>query len=323
MNQDIFSSTHTAQLLLKDFTSQKLSHAYLITGEVGSGKFTLASAFAQLLLCESPNGNTPCGQCACCTYFESFDSHPNVTILSTENKASISVKDVRDMTDGAYTAPYIGTKKIYIIKNADKMTQQAQNALLKMIEEPPEHAIFFLLASSRYAMLTTVISRCRCIAMTPYNKSALTRILTEKAPELSPDEYKDFINRCQGNPGRLITSLSDDDGIRATVLSSANALIKNDMETLLDSVQSIDSRESALKYIYQLNEIIRDACIYKLFDGNSLTFNSDKQELISSIAEVADLKRIVKFLERISDTQKMLNGNVSYLLCLKSLLLKW
>ncbi len=323
MNTDIFSNTGTAVRLLSDYTTGKASHAYMIVGDKGSGKFTLTMAFAQLLLCENPHGTTPCAECVCCSYFESFSSHPNVTVLSCENKASIGVKEVRDMTDGAYTAPYIGSRKIYIIKDAEKLTQQAQNALLKIIEEPPEHAIFFLLTASRYQMLTTVISRCRMLTMTPYSESALKRIIFETNSELAPEHSAALISRSQGNPGRLLSFLGEDNGFRTMVLSSANALIKNDMEEVLASVQSIDSRDSALNFIFTLNEIMRDALIYKLCGNNALMFNTDQKELISAISECSDIKRIVKFLNEIAQTEKMLNGNVSYLLCLKSLLLKW
>lgn len=323
MNTEIFTATNTAKTLLNDFVSDKVSHAYMLIGDNGSGKYTLTNAFAQLLLCENPNGTTPCGECACCSYFESLSSHPNVTVVSTENKASIGIKDIRDMADGVYTAPYIGSKKVYIIKDAEKMTQQAQNALLKLIEEPPEHAVFFLLSASRYAMLATVISRCRTISMTPYSDSALKKILFEHSPEISPQQADTYISRAQGNPGKLISYITDDGTFRNTVLSSAEALIGNNMETVLDSVQSIDSRENALNFIYILNEIMRDTCIYKLCKNNAKIFNTDKISLISTIAESADLKKIVNFLNEIAKTEKMLNGNVSYMLCIKNMLLKW
>lgn len=309
--------------MLNDFTSGKVSHAYMILGDKGSGKFTLTNAFAQLLLCEDPHGTAPCGECACCSYFESLSAHPNVTVVSTENRASIGIKDIRDMADGVYTSPYIGSKKVYIIKDAEKMTQQAQNALLKLIEEPPEHAVFFLLSSSRYAMLATVISRCRTISMTPYSDSALKKIIFEHSPELSSLEVDNLVSRAQGNPGRLISYITDDGTFRNMVLSSAEALMKNNMEAILDSVQSIDSRESALRFIYILNEIMRDACICKLCGNTEGIFNKDKISLISAIAKSADLKRIVNFLNEIAQTEKMLNGNVSYLLCIKNTLLKW
>lgn len=323
MNTEIFTATNTATMLLNDFVSDKVSHAYMLIGDNGSGKYTLANAFSQLLLCEAPHGTVPCGKCACCSYFESLAAHPNVTVVSPENKASIGIKDIRDMSDGVYTAPYMGSKKVYIIRNAEKMTQQAQNALLKVIEEPPEHALFFLLSASRYAMLATVISRCRTLSMTPYSEHSLKNIIFEKNPELLPEQANTLIGRSQGNPGRLISFLSDDGTFRNAVLSSAEALIENNMETVLDSVQNIDSREDALKFIYILNEIMRDTCMYKICGKDAKLFNTDKTDLIHAIANSANLKRIVKFLNEIAQTEKMLNGNVSYLLCLKSMLLKW
>ena len=323
INTEIFTSTNTAQRLLNDYDSDSLSHAYLIIGDKGSGKFTLATAFAQLILCEDPQDGKPCGRCACCSYFESFDSHPNVTVLTTGNKASIGVKEIREMSENVFTAPYMGSKKIYIIKEAEKLTPQAQNAMLKLIEEPPEYAVFFLLASTRYSMLSTVISRCRLLNMTPYPKHVLEGIIRDKAPETDSATASALISRAQGNPGRLLSSISKDDSIRTQVVTSVEALLTQNMEAVLDSVNFIDSRESAISFVFTLNEIMRDVSVYKLEENASHIINTDLEELIARVAQSTSLKKIVQFLDEIRDTHKMLTGNVTYQLCVKSLLLKW
>lgn len=323
MNNNVFSATKTAEMLLHDYKINKVSHAYMIIGEPGSGKSTLVKAFAELLLCEKPEGVRPCGECACCKYFDSFGEHPGVTVISNKDKATIGVGDIRDMSENVYSAPYIGSRKIYIINNADKMTQQAQNALLKILEEPPEYVVFFLLVSNRYSMLTTVISRCRVVNMTPYSQNALRNIISEADKALTVEQTETFIHRCGGSPGKLISYINDDDTYRGFVFDTVTALVDNDIEKLFDAAQKAENRDSALTLVTGINEIMRDVCVYMLNGEDSLVFNSDKFDNIKYISEKSTLKRVVCFLNEVERTVKMLQGNVSYQICVKNLLLKW
>ena len=97
MYESIFSATTTAAQLLRDFQMKRISHVYLIVGEQGSGKNTLAHAFAHLLLCENPKDCTPCGVCQSCVYMNSFQTHPGLTVLKKDpKKATIGVQEVRE-----------------------------------------------------------------------------------------------------------------------------------------------------------------------------------------------------------------------------------
>ncbi len=321
---DIFNASNTGRLLVNDFMSGSLSHAYLIIGQEGSGKKTLANAFAKLIMCEDPHGDVPCGECSCCRYFESFGEHPNVALIQTRNKASIGVSEIRDMSEGVYIEPYIGKRKIYIINEAEKMTQQAQNALLKILEEPPQYVVFLLLSSNRYAMLQTVISRCRTLNMSLYTDNALRHIVNEEAPELVPGDAEILIHRSQGLPGRLKKLLTKtDDSFRDEVFQTVEALIKSDIEKIFAVAGKLESREAAIKFVSEINEIMRDASVYTVARDEKMIFNSDKAEFIKMIAEKATLKKQTAFLDESVKTLRMLQGNVSYQLCVKSLLMKW
>ena len=114
----------------------KVSHAYIFSGEKGTGKKTLADAFAMTLQCES-EGERPCGRCHSCRQAGS-GNHPDIIYIRHDKPASIGVEDIRDqLTGDIQIRPYNGKYKIYIIPEAEKMTVQAQNAILKTIEEPP------------------------------------------------------------------------------------------------------------------------------------------------------------------------------------------
>lgn len=145
----------------------KVSHAYLLSGEDGSGKMMIAKAVAKALLCEHKDG---CGECAACKQVDSLN-HPDV-IYITHEKYEIRVDDIRKgINETIDIKPYSGDYKIYIIDDADRMNAGAQNALLKTLEEPPAYAVILLLTNNKDRLLDTILSRC--VSMTLGSKSDL------------------------------------------------------------------------------------------------------------------------------------------------------
>ena len=137
----------------------KVSHAYILNGERGAGKKMLANLFAATLLCEK-GWPDPCNECHSCRQAES-GNHPDIIKVTHEKPNSISVDDIREQVNNTIMIkPYQGPYKVYIIPQADMMTTQAQNALLKTIEEPPEYAVIMLLTENADTLLPTINSRC-------------------------------------------------------------------------------------------------------------------------------------------------------------------
>ena len=138
----------------------KISHAYLIQGERLSGKMMIAEIFARALQCENAEGDKPCNQCRSCKQAMNRN-HPDILYVQHEKPNVISVDNIRQQINGDIAIkPYSGAHKIYIVDEAEKMNVQAQNALLKTLEEPPEYAVILLLATRVEAMLQTILSRC-------------------------------------------------------------------------------------------------------------------------------------------------------------------
>ena len=144
----------------------KISHAYIIAGQVDSGKKLLAKAFATALQCE--NGMTEaCGTCKSCKQMQS-GNHPDVIMVTHEKPGVISVDEIREQViESIAIKPYRSKYKIYIIPDAQLMNTQAQNAILKTIEEPPEYGILLLLTSNLDKLLPTVQSRCLVLNTKP------------------------------------------------------------------------------------------------------------------------------------------------------------
>ena len=176
---DVIGQDAVKEHLLRAVESDRVSHAYLLIGENGMGKEEIADAFAKMLLCEK-NPLHPCGVCHACVQVDA-GTHPDAVHVTHEKPNSIGVDEVRDqLAAEIMIRPFSGKRRIFIVPDAEKMTQQAQNALLKTIEEPPDYAVILLLTESEEALLETVRSRCVKLKFRPVPKEVLTRALMER-----------------------------------------------------------------------------------------------------------------------------------------------
>ncbi|MBP1577446.1 MAG: DNA polymerase III subunit delta' [Oscillospiraceae bacterium] len=163
MNYPLLFQDDIFQTLSRLFESGRFPHALIFEGPVGSGKRTAADFAAKMLLCR--NENAPCGECVSCKKLLS-NNHPDFKAITPENKSkTINVEQVREIKLSAYIAPHESKCKVYLIPNAHQLRVEAQNALLKLIEEPPASAYFILTVPSRANLLETVISRCTVLSM--------------------------------------------------------------------------------------------------------------------------------------------------------------
>ena len=153
----------------------KVSHAYIFEGEKGCGRKTVAEAFAAALQCEhQKEGTDACGTCKSCRQAAS-KNHPDIIHIVHEKPNSIGVEEIRQqVVNDIQIKPYNGKYKIYIISEAEKMTAQAQNALLKTIEEPPAYGIIILLTDNASSLLPTILSRCVVLSMKACSYSGLS-----------------------------------------------------------------------------------------------------------------------------------------------------
>ena len=171
---------------IKDAVGQnKVSHAYILNGQRGSGKKMLAKLFAMTLQCESGEAE-PCGECRSCIQANN-GNQPDIITVKHEKPASISVDDVRTQINGdIMIKPYSSPYKVYIVPEADLMTVQAQNAILKTIEEPPEYAVIFLLTENADSLLPTIRSRCVMLKLRNIKDKLVKKYLMEQMRLFAP-----------------------------------------------------------------------------------------------------------------------------------------
>lgn len=172
--------------LINAVRTNQSRHAYIFEGEEGLAVYSSARLFAAALTCKSDS--PPCGTCHICHLSEA-NTNPDIITVETSKK-SIGVDEIREITADAYIKPFDSKKKVYIIRNADIMTPQAQNAFLKTLEEPPEFAVFILLTSDEENLLQTVRSRCITVRFPRVSDSIVREYIQKNYPEC---DNKDFL----------------------------------------------------------------------------------------------------------------------------------
>lgn len=207
MNDMMLFNRTEKEKLLSEIASGKLSHAYLIEGGEGCGKTYFARFAAAAVLCTGDK--PPCGKCPSCVKALA-GSHPDLFYFSPDKKASMGVETVRDIKKSLFFMPNDGDRKVYIIDDAQKMTVQAQNALLKFIEEPPASVLFFIVADKKESLLPTVVSRTRIISLAPSDNADIRRFLMSESKKSGGEQIDEAINMAEGSPGKALKLLCRD-----------------------------------------------------------------------------------------------------------------
>lgn len=199
------------QTLVNFITDGRLPHTVLLEGEDGCGKTTFARMMAAAVLCQQPDvAQRPCGECRNCRLILE-DNHPDVVIEQSENKANaFHVDQIRELRAGAYIRPNDGDYKVYILRNVHNMTEQAQNALLKIIEEPPERVLFILTCNNRARILPTILSRAAVIPIAVCSQEECLRALGRLAPQADEQRRQQAAEFAQGNIGKALQILQDE-----------------------------------------------------------------------------------------------------------------
>lgn len=319
--KDVVGQEQIVEHLKAAVKMKKVSHAYILQGERSSGKEFIAKVFAMALQCERQGGD-PCGECRSCRQ-AAGGNHPDIIRVSHEKPNTIGVEDIRKVTSDIAIKPYSSDKKIYIINEAEKMTVQAQNALLKTLEEPPEYAVILLLTTNVEALLPTIQSRCVLLTMKPVRDDAVKKFLMENLmiPEYKADVCVAF---ARGNVGKA----------KALASSEEFDNIKSDAVTLLKYIRDMEINEivAAIKkiaeYKFDINDYLdilsvwyRDVLLFKATnDVNHLIFK-DETQYIKKTADQSAYEGIEEILDALEKAKSRLKANVNFDLTMELLLL--
>lgn len=320
--QDIIGHEQIINHLKSAVKLNKVSHAYIFNGEKGSGKKTVANAFAKMLQCEG-EGDKPCGNCRSCRQAEN-SNHPDIIRIIHEKPNTISIDDIREQLIGdIQIKPYQSKFKIYIVPDAEKMTVQAQNALLKTIEEPPAYAVILFLTTNASSFLPTILSRCVMLNMKPVPDEEVRHYLMEhvEVPDYQADIAVAF---AQGNIGKAVQLATSEyfNEIKTSAIHLLKNIPKYDISDINAAVKSIgDYKVDIQDYLDILAVWYRDVLYFKATkDPNGLIFK-DQIQAIREQTHNGSYEGMEKILESLKKAKERLNANVNFDLTMELLFL--
>ena len=301
---------------------QKVSHAYILDGEEGAGKNMLARAFAQTLQCER-GGTEPCGECHSCKQAMS-GNQPDIITVTHEKPTSIGVEDIRGQLCGdIQIKPYSSPYKIYIVDEAEKMTVQAQNALLKTIEEPPAYGVIMLLTTNADAFLPTILSRCVTLKLRPVKNEIIRPYLMEKyhIPDYQAEVCTAFARGNVGKAERLAQSEQFAE-LKSHLLHLLRHLRDMEVYELTEAVRSVSEYKTEINDYLDLMALwFRDVLLFKAtrqIDG--LVF-AEEINAISAQAQKSSYEGLERILKALEKAKVRLNANVNFELTMELLML--
>ena len=293
---DIVGNRALRKKLFDDVMQKKLSHAYIIEGEAGSGKHTFALHLAAALSCEKksdPNAPLPCTDCPSCRKILSGNS-PDVIYINKEDKATLGVNVIRDLKSDVYVAPNDLDVKLYVIEEAHLMTVEAQNAFLLTLEEPPAYVLFLLLCETTAPLLETVKSRAPTWRTEPVPAEEIREYLLShhrEAKDLlgsAPAELEELVVSANGSIGRALSLLNAN--ARKPILrrrEAAREFVKlasgshNSAEALKHLLGLGSKRDELLRQLQTNQLCLRDLLLLKQTEHAPLCFFADREEALT------------------------------------------
>lgn len=282
------------QRLSGAFRSGKSSHCYLLCGPEGSGKRTLAKILAAALECtENP---VPCGRCRQCRKALT-GNHPDVITVDDPEKKTVYVDLIRQLQADAYIRPNEGRHKVYVIPRAQNMNENAQNALLKLIEEPPSYAVFLLLTDNAEKLLPTVRSRCAELRLEPAPKNEALPWLQAQYPEKDRATLEAAYVRSGGYLGQA-KNLLEGELLLPQTEQFAATFAAGDRFALLPLLSGMEKlpRDKLLEVFDQWKQLLTDALTVRAgLPGSVLARSLGQSRTARSLAAAA--KTVQKAME--------------------------
>ncbi|MDE6747879.1 MAG: DNA polymerase III subunit delta [Lachnospiraceae bacterium] len=319
---DIIGQEQLKEHLQNAISMNKVSHAYIINGERSSGKEFVAKVFAKTLQCEK-GGTEACGECHSCKQAQS-GNQPDIIYISHEKPNTISVEDIRaQINNDIVIKPYSSPRKVYIMNEGEKMTPQAQNALLKTLEEPPEYAVILILTTNVDSLLPTVLSRCVVLNMKPVPDKKVKEFLMK---ELEVPDYKADIcvAFARGNIGKakMLASSEEFDKVKEEAITLVKYINDMEISEIVKAIKKISEYKFEITdYLDILSVWYRDVLLFKATkDANSMIFR-DEIQYIRKVADRSTYEGIETIVKALQQAKRRLDANVNFDLTMELLLL--
>jgi DNA polymerase III subunit delta' len=308
------------ELLTRVVHTKQLAHAYVFSGLDGIGKRLTALALAKNLLCSSGGGKS-CGTCAACIQVDR-GSHPDLMMIEPE-KGVITIDSIRDLKRELSRKSFSGRYKVCLIDDADKMTLQAENALLKTLEEPTPDTVIILITGKPYRLLPTVLSRCQHLKFQPLALFDASELIMAGVAGVERDDALLMASLTGGSPGKAFTlKVGQLKGLRDSWINQSRFFARTEdekffveEENFLSDKEDVDLKLNLLRLWY------RDLVLYKIYGNVDCVLNKDKTEEIASQSSALSLESLLKALLGTEKYSTSLEYNANPQLTLEAILM--
>ena len=316
--EDVVGQKVIIKTLENSITNDRISHAYLFTGPRGTGKTSIAKIFAKVINCHNRQNFTPCNNCVSCTQTQ------NIDIIEMDAASNNGVDEIREIRDKVNLVPTFGKYKVYIVDEVHMLSNQAFNALLKTLEEPPSHVIFILATTEPYKIPETILSRCQRYDFKKISESDIFErikyICKEEKIEIE-DEAIELIAKVSDGGLRDSISLLDqliaytEDKISISDVNDVYGVISKDeicnlliqifdknLNISFNTINILDENGKNLKKIVeQLIEFLKNTLIY-INDSNY--FNIEDKKIYSKLVEIVQKQKLYDTIDILLDVLK-------------------
>ncbi len=274
---DVCGQEHITSVLRYQAENNAFSHAYLFCGSRGTGKTTCAKILAKVVNCENPINGSPCGVCASCL---SIDSGAVTDVLEMDAASNNGVDNIRDIRDEVVYAPSSLKKRVYIIDEVHMLSVSAFNALLKTLEEPPEHVVFILATTELHKLPATIVSRCQRFDFRRISTEILMKrlqyIAEQEGLELDSDAARMLAKLAQGGMRDAISLLELCAGSnqKITVETVNESVGTTGRESMMETVNAIACQNYDLLF-GQIEDVVRSSKDISVFWQNLISFYRD------------------------------------------------
>jgi DNA polymerase III subunit delta' len=320
--KNIYGHQKQIGMLQKAMTQERVGHSYIFSGLNAIGKKTLALAFTQALNCENISSlNDACGNCSSCRKMI-HGNHPDIHVLETQAQF-IRIDAIRNIQDQMTFKPLEGRRRVFIIDDADKMNEQAANALLKTLEEPSADNIIMLVTARPYWLPQTILSRCRHVRVNPLACETVAQFLIEQK-QMEPSKSSLLASLSGGSIGQALELDSEDMIAYRTELSRLLAAAeRSDPLSLLTLASFLGQDKKEIKQgLKILNTYFRDALVYKETALASMMINADDLPAVKSLAYRLEGEQILQNIALVEKSNETIEMNVNKSLTLEAMAFK-